>query len=571
MKIYFSTIFLMLTSLVVIAQNPKQSFDKEIEALFSEWNQLDTPGAAVAVVQKGKIIYTNEFGSANLEHQIPISRDTKFKLNSLQNQIVAFAVLLLESQGKLSLEDNIQKYLPKMPDFGKPIKIRHLLTHTHGIPNVSTLQRLAGWETNDMKTREQALEIIYGLSASIYNAGDRYRFCDSGTLLATEIVAKVSGISFTNFVETQVFKPLDMANTVYGTVENRVISNQSKMYSNSEDGFKNENAVYISSDFTLYSTAEDMARWMLNFESPKVGNLDLIKKMYVPTLLNDGSSTHGNGSSSYAVYGQFTSPYKGLKRIEQNGRNYGFVTYIAQFPEQDFGVVVLGNSLDFHAEGAALKIADLFLENDFIHEKTLVKKDSITKNDFIKLSIPELEKFCGSYWNKESSYMRKIHLKDGKLYYYRSEGNESELAPISKNTFVLTQEPDSYSIRFEQKSDKELMIFAWGEGGNEFQYFNEKFDLVTYDTKQLAEFSGLFWCENLNVMYRLVMLDGALTVSHNRGVDFVITPYKADRFTSEAYYFDNIEFERDKKGNIKGFWIRTTNIGSQYFKKLGES
>jgi len=314
-----------------------------------------------------------------------------------------------------------------------------------------------------------------------------------------------------------------------------------------------------------------MARWMLNFGSPKVGDLDLIKKMQIPTLLNDGSSTHGKGSSSYAVYGQFTSPYKGLKRIEQNGSNYGFMTYIAQFPEQDFGVVVLGNSYDFHAEGAALKIADLFLKNDFIIEKTPVKKDSITENDFIKLSIPELQKFCGSYWNKESSYMRKIHLRDGKLYYYRSEGNESELAPISKDTLVLISNPDSYSIRFEQKSDKEFMIFEWGEGGNEFQYFNEKFEPVTYDAKQLAEFTGLFWCENLKVMYKLGIFDGALTVSHNRNVDFAIRPYKADKFTSDTNYFDNVEFERDKKGNINGFWIKTTNVGSQYFKKLVES
>ncbi len=571
MKTHYSTIFLILTSLVVIAQNPEQPFDKEIEALFSEWNQLETPGAAVAVVKSGKIIYSNQFGSANLEHQIPISTDTKFQLNSVQNQIVAFAVLLLESQGKLSLEDNIQKYLPEMPDFGKPITVHHLLTHTHGIPNFSTLQRLAGWEVKDIKTREQALEIIYGLSANVYDAGVRYRFCDSGTLLASEIIAKVSGNSFTDFVETQIFKPLYMTNTVYGNVENSLIRNRSNMYSNSGENFKNENYFNYPIDFTLYSTAEDMARWMLNFGSPKVGNLDLIKKMYIPATLNDGSSTHGYGSSTYAVYGQFTSPYKGLKRIEQNGRNYGFMTYIAQFPEQDFGVVVLGNSLNFHAEGAALKIADLFLKNDFIKEKTTVKKDSITENDFMKLSIPELQKFCGSYWNKESSYMRKINLRDGKLYYYRSEGNESELAPISKNTFVLTEDPDSYSIRFEQKSDKELMIFAWGEGGNEFQYFNEKFDLVTYDTKQLTEFTGLFWCENLNVLYKLLMQDGMLTVSHNRGVDFVITPYKSDKFTSEAYYFDNIEFERDKKGNINGLWIRTTNIGGQYFKKLDES
>ncbi len=552
-------LFLTLTSFCVTAQQAAVHFDKEIEAIFSEWSHLESPGAAVAVVHKGKIEYSNGFGSANLEHRTPITTSTKFQLRAVQNQIIAFAVLLLESQGKLSLDDNIRRYLPKMPDFGKPIKIHHLLTHTHGLPDFITLQLLSGVKIEDVKTRKESIKMLYGLTDNVFDAGDEYQYCDSGILLASEIITNVSGIPFTKFVETQIFQPLGMVNTVFGNVEDNLIKNRASIYSKNSEVFKNESFNYYSLiDFTLYSTAEDMARWMLNFETLKIGSADLVKKMYAPVILN-------NGTSTYAVIGQFISDYKGLLKIQQNGRAYGTTTYVVQFPEQDFAVVVLGNAFNFQAKESALKITDLFLQKEFEEESIPVKEHNVTENKFIELNSSELKKFCGDYWNEQSSYNRKIKLKDGKLYYYRSEGNESELSPISNNTFVLTEDPDSYSIRFDKKDGQELMIFAVGD---EYEYINVKYDPVTYDAKKLSEFTGLFLCEDLKVMYDLTIQHGKVIASHNRNVDLTITPYKTDRFASNNNYFTNLEFERDSNGGIKGFWIRTTSIGSQYFVKI---
>ena len=552
-------LFLTLTSFCVTAQQAAGHIDKEIKAIFSEWSHLESPGAAVAVVHNGKIEYSNSFGSANLEHRTPVTTSTKFQLRAVQNQIISFAVLLLESQGKLSLDDNIRRYLPKMPDLGKPIKIHHLLTHTHGLPDFIALQLLSGVKMEDVKTREESIRMLYGLTDNVFDAGDEYQYCDSGILLASEIITKVSGISFTKFIETQIFQPLGMVNTDFGNVEDSIIKNRASVYSKNGEVFKNENLNYYSLiDFSLYSTAEDMARWMLNFETLRIGSADLVKKMYTPVILN-------NGTSTYAVIGQFMSEYKGLLKIQQNGRAYGTTTYVVQFPDQDFAAVVLGNAFNFQAKEAALKITDLFLQKEFKEESLPVKEHNATENKFIELNSSELKKFCGDYWNEQSAYTRKIKLKDDKLYYYRSEGNESELTPISTNTFVLTEDPDSYSIRFEKNLGQELMIFAVGD---EYEYINVKYDPVIYDAKQLSEFTGLFLCEDLKVMYNLTMQDGKIIASHNRNVDLTITPYKTDCFTSNINYFSNLEFERDRNSGIKGFLIRTTNIGSQYFMKI---
>ncbi len=553
------TLLFTLIATFVQAQESTYPFTKEIEAIFSEWDQLETPGAAVAVVQDGKIVYKKGFGSADLEHQTPITTATKFQLRALQNQIVAFAVLLLESKGKLSLDDDIRRYLPEMTDFEKPIKIRHLLTHTHGLPDFIMLQLLSGRKMEDLKTREEALRILYGLSENVFDAGDQYAYCESGILLASEIVSKVAGISFDHFIKTQIFRPLGMVNTVFGDVEDSLIKNRSKVYSINGEAIKNESFNYYSLiDFTLYSTVEDMARWLQNFEAPIIGNSDLIKQMYIPALLNSGTSTE-------AVLGQFHSTYKGLRIIQQNGRAYGNTSYIAQFPDQDFGVLVLGNAFHFQAKTAALEVTDLFLEKTFTKDALEIKNDIVTEKKSINLSSAELNKFCGDYWNWESSYSRRIKLKGGKLYYHRSEGNESELAPISNNTFVLTEDPDSYTIRFEKRSGQEVMIFAVGD---EYEYINEKYEPVTYNADQLSEFTGLFLCKNLKVVFDLTMLDGKVIASNNRHLGFAINPYMTDKFTSNVNYFTNLEFQRDSNGSIEGFWIRTISVGSQYFKKI---
>lgn len=552
-------IILALTSFYGMAQKPLHSLDKQIENIFEEWDKPGKPGASVGIIQNGKMVYLNRFGNADLENPTPVTKDTKFKLMALRNQIVAFAVLLLESEGKLSMNDDIRKYLPEMHEFEKRIRIHHLLTHTSGLPDFIMLQRLTGMQKKAQKTREQTLKMLYNLTNKIFKSGDKADYTDAGILLASEIVAKIAQTPFKDFVTSRIFKPLGMTNTVFGDIDDTIIQNRAQIYSRNGDTYKNESLnFYTIIDFAIYSNGEDMARWMLNFSKPKIGNRTLINKMFKQTKLN-------NGQTVDIVPGQYMSNYKGLQKFQQHGRVYGNTTYIAHFPEQDFGIVVLGNAYDFRAKEAALKIADLFLEKEF--KQAPITKINIEKKkrEIIKLTDSKLKKFCGYYWNDASSYSRKIYLKDGKLFYFRSDGNESELAPIGKNTFVLTEDPERYTITFENQSGKEVMLFAVGD---EYEYRNEKYAPVVYDSKQLLEFTGLFLCKNLKAVYRVEMQNGKLIASTNNNNEIIITPYKTDAFTSKISYFSNLEYKRNDNGSIIGFIVKTSNVGSQFFKKI---
>lgn len=552
-------IILTLTSFYGMAQKPLHSLNKQIENIFAEWDKPSTPGASVGIIQNGNMVYLNRFGNADLENLTPVTKDTKFKLMALRNQIVAFTVLLLESEGKLSMNDDIRKYLPEMHKFEKPIRIHHLLTHTSGLPDFIMLQQLTGMQEKAQKTRAQTLKMLYNLTNKVFKSGDKYDYTNAGNLLASEIVSKITQTSFNEFVTSQIFEPLGMKNTVFGSIADTIIQNRAQIYSTKDDTYENESLNFYSIiDFTIYSTGEDMTRWMLNFSIPKIGNRALINKMFKQAKLN-------NGKTIDVVPGQFKTSYKGLQKFQQHGRVYGNTTYMAHFPDQDFGIVVLGNAYDFRAKEIALKITDLFLKEELkkaLPSKTITEKK---KRKIIQLNNSELEKFCGFYWNNASSYSRKIYLKDGKLFYFRSEGNENALAPIGKNTFVLTQDPDRYTIRFENQSGKEVMLFAVGD---EYEYRNEKYTPVAYDSKQLLEFTGLFLCKNLKTVYKIEMQDGKLIASTNNNNETIVTPYKTDAFTSKISYFSNLEYKRNDNSSIIGFIVKTSNIGSQFFEKI---
>ncbi len=542
------------------SQSSTTNSNPEIAKFFENWNQPHQSGGAIAVVHKGKMVYANGFGSADLENQIPITSTTKFNLQSLQNQVVSFAVLLLESEGQLSQEDDIRKYIPEMPDLGNPIKIKHLLTHTHGLPDFMVMQLVAGWTMEDIKTRKEALNLIYSLEEMVAVPGDHHDFCVTGFLLASEIVERVSGMPFSTFAKTKLFDPLGMANSTYLDGAHELVQNRAKSYDAKGDGFKNKTEnYYCLNDFTLYSTVEDMAKWMLNFSNPKVGNATVIKKMDAPIKLNDGSDTE-------AAPGQFLGEYKGLRKVEHNGMAYGNLAYISRFPDQDFGVVVLGNAYHFSAKGVGLKAVDLYLK-DYFNEtapKNETTTTSIGEPKTIAMNAKELEKFCGAFWNTENSYSRQIILRDGKLFYQRSESNESELAPINKNTFVLTANPSAYQIRFENKEGKDIMIFAV----DDYEYRHEKYERTSYTANQLKSFSGSYYCDNLGAIYKLKMKDNKLVASHFRKGDIYLMPTLKDRFGGDLWYFSNIIFERNNKDQIIGFRLKTANAGNHFFRKI---
>ena len=556
-------VFFLFCSPNSFSQTYTDKVHQEITSYFENWNSTDTPGGSIAVVHNGKVVYSEGFGSADLENQTPITPTTKFNLQSLSNQVVAFAILLLESKGQLSVEDDLRTHIPEMPNLGKPIKIKHLLTHTHGLPDFIAMQFVAGWSMEDIKSRKEGLELLYQLEKNVDDPGERFNFSLSSFLLASEVVARVSDMPYAQFAKTNIFEPLGMKNTLYSDGFGALVTHRADSYAPADEGFRNETQNrYALHDFTLYSTAEDMAKWMINFSTPKIGNSTILRKIDTPISLNDGKVTD-------STPGQFISTYKGITKIEHNGMGYGNLCYIARFPDQDFGVVVLGNAYNFSAREVALKTVDLFLK-EHINEDAPIAEDSAASPSeapapkTINMDVAELKKFCGAYWNIADSYSRQIVLRDNKLFYHRSEGNESEMAPINKNTFILVSNPNNYSISFEKKNNKDAMIFS---SGND-DYIHEKYEPVSYSANELQTFTGTYYCENLSALYHLTMKDGKLVAKHLRKEGIMLNPTKKDTFGGDQWFFSNINFTRNAGGNVNGFRLVTADVGDHFFRKI---
>ena len=180
--------------------------EKQIDQIFSIWNSLDSPGAAVAVEKDGKIIFKKGYGNAELEYNVPITPQTVFHVASVSKQFTCFSILLLEKEGKLSLNDDIRKYIPEVPDFGKVITLNHLMHHTSGLRDQWVLLLMAGWRFDDNITKEHIIRLVSRQKELNFNPGDEFEYCNTGFTLLAEVVARVAGQSFPEFTRTQYFR-----------------------------------------------------------------------------------------------------------------------------------------------------------------------------------------------------------------------------------------------------------------------------------------------------------------------------------------------------------------------------
>ncbi|MGD0342318.1 MAG: serine hydrolase domain-containing protein, partial [Bacteroidales bacterium] len=210
----------------------------QIDQLLTAWNNPKTPGAAIAVERNGKIIFEKGYGSADLEHNIPITPITVFHIASLSKQFTAFSVLLLEKEGKLSINDDVRKYIPEIPDFGKVITLNELMHHTSGLRDQWDLLAMAGWRLDDIITKDQILRLVSRQKELNFNPGDEFLYCNTGFTLLAEVVARVSGQTFAEFTRTHIFEPLKMSNTLFYDDCEKIVKNRAYSFHVDSTGFK---------------------------------------------------------------------------------------------------------------------------------------------------------------------------------------------------------------------------------------------------------------------------------------------------------------------------------------------
>jgi CubicO group peptidase (beta-lactamase class C family) len=247
------------------------TLEGRVDQLFIPWDNEETPGAAIAVSREGKVVYSKGYGEANLEYAIPNSPTTVFHIASVSKQFTAFAVTMLADQGKLSLNDDIRKHVPEVPDFGETITLKHLIHHTSGLRDQWNLLALAGWRLDDVITREQVLRLVSHQKELNFKPGEEFLYCNTGYTLLAETVSRVTGQSFAEWTRDNIFNPLGMDNTLFYDDHEKIVRNRAYSYRGSSGGYKKSVLSYANVGATsLFTTVEDLTKWAWNFKEMKV-------------------------------------------------------------------------------------------------------------------------------------------------------------------------------------------------------------------------------------------------------------------------------------------------------------
>ena len=372
---------------------------KSINCLQSGTNQI-LRGAAIAVTRDGKIIYTQGYGTANLEYDIPITPTSIFDIASVSKQFAAFAITTLSHNGQLSLDDDIRVHLPDVPDFGSTITIRHLLHHTSGLRDWVQSLVIAGDMMDDVISFKHVLKMVRHQKILNFEPGAEYLYSNTGYNLLAEIVETVTGNSFPEWTDTNIFKPLGMTNSHFHDDYEMILKNRAYSYQATENGgFKHaiNNTTALGSS-SLYSTVEDLAKWILNFDNTQIGEQTVIDQMHQRGVLNNGEQI------SYAL-GLNIGEYRGLQTVGHSGSWRGFRSHFVRFPEQKFGVVILCNLNTFNPLRLTEKVADIYLADVLAPEETPAPKNTSQTpekdNKPEQLTPEQLAEFEGDYYTEE--------------------------------------------------------------------------------------------------------------------------------------------------------------------------
>jgi CubicO group peptidase (beta-lactamase class C family) len=432
---------LMVVGVIMIAgvapaqtQKPSDTRAAKVDQLLKKWDRSDAPGCVVAVLKDGNRVYQYSGGAADVEFGVPLTLTTLFLVASVSKQFTAYAIMLLVFGGRLSLDDDVRKHLPELPDYGKTITVRHLIHHTSGVREYFPLLNFAGWRTDDVVTEKDLFDLVCRQKGLNFEPGAEYSYCNTGYFLLGMIVKRVSGQSLKEFTTKEIFKPLGMNNTVVRDDYRQVIRNASESYSPNGGGF---NRVFLPHGLAgatnLFTTAEDLAIWDRNFYDPKIGGKSIIDAMHLKGKLTSGEEIN------YAA-GLRIDKYRGLKTVEHTGAHGGFRTVITRFPEQHFTVIVLSNRSDFLTSNLARQIADIYLDNNFLEPIKKIVPNAMAKGKGIakiQLTADEMKELSGDFYSAELDLVYHVSVKEGKLMLRHRKG-EAVLTPTGVGKFSCT-------------------------------------------------------------------------------------------------------------------------------------
>lgn len=509
-----------------------QNLDQQVDDLLKEAYPSDGPGVSFLIAKDGKPIYQKAFGLADLELKVPMTPQNVFEIGSISKQFTAVAVLMLEEQGKLKVDDDLTKYIPDYPTNGKKITIHNLLNHTSGIKSYTSMANFMINSRTDMSPTE--LIDVFKNEPLDFEPGEQFLYNNSGYILLGRIIEIASGQTYEDFIEKNIFQKLDMTNSRYGD-KNELIPNRASGYSEGQKGYVNANYLSMTLPYaagSLMSTTDDLLIWQNALNTNK---LPITKEQYEKAI--HGSSLNTGEHITYG-YGLEEADVNGSTSIQHGGGIFGFTTMGIYLPEEKIFVSGLTNCDCKDISGLTTKIAAMAIGKPFPDKK-----------DAIKLSETELEKWVGAY-QFEENVVRYISHENGQLFSQREGSTKMEIYPLTKVNFIFDNGATAYLF---SESDGLRTVEMTSNGTTTFGKEIDKMPpadkiAITIAPKELKKYSGKYELAP-GAILEVTSKESQIFAQLTGQPQFEMFPEREDVFFLKVVVAQ-IVFNKDKEGII---------------------
>jgi CubicO group peptidase (beta-lactamase class C family) len=499
------------------------------DSVFAEWNSTHTPGCAVGVARDGKVLLTRAYGMADLEGGRPNTPETIFESGSVAKQFTATAVVLLALDGKLNLDDPVRRYIPELPDYGQPLTIRNLLTHTSGLREWSNLVALQGWPRGTrVHTQDDLFNVVVAQRALNYPVGQYYSYTNSGFGLLFTIVERVSGKSFVEFSQERIFGPLGMTHTRWRDDFTRLAPGRAQAYTRERDGWHLEMPFEnVVGPGGLLSTVGDWLIWNEALTQKTLGAA-WVDSLSHQMVLNDGRQIQ------YAL-GLMFRDYRGLREVSHSGSTAGYTTYLARYPERGLSVAVMCNMAQANPGAYAHAIADALIP-DFPPAPAL---------DTTAADPTQLARYGGIYRSDRThepllvstQMLASVRALPGGWYWTPRGGTRLhfDLAANGAPAGLRMAQADGDTVRY---------VFAapatW-----------------VPTPQQLAALEGYYRSDELGITYQVKVKGDTLTLGDGRGRFLSLRPTYPDGFEARN---TAVWFARDRRGRVTALHMGSARL-----------
>ncbi len=536
---------LALSAWAFAADNPEQRVDR----IFSAYQGTGSPGCALGVIRDGNFIYKKGYGAASLELGVPLTPESVFDMGSVSKQFTAASVVLASQKGLLSLDDDVHKYIPELPDYGTPITLRQMLNHTSGLRDIFPLWLLAGHAITDVVPTAELLDLVVHQKGLNFKPGDEYLYTNTNYFLLAEIIRRVTKKPLSTFATENIFQPLGMTHTRFYDNQTDVVPGRVPAYAPGPKGtFQVDWSTNLepggpgASD--LMTSVDDLLYWDRNFYDDKLGNGTVVKELQTRGLLNSGKQIN------YAL-GLFLTKYRGLPVVEHDGSIGGYKTDIIRFPQQRFTVISLCNLASAHPETLTRRVADVYLESQLASAPHSAGNGSAA-------TAPNADpsSYVGTYESTRHS-IDYFAVKDGQLTW---QGPFSgPVRPVSHGRFTS----DDSDLLFEKRGTQMQVVISEVDGTAEVATRVTPSQLSQAD---LSRYAGTYMSAELGAEYQLSVEQGKLVLHSGWRPALSLSPLTQDEFNGVGTPL-TLVFRRGSSGNLVGFEAFTDSARGIFFAR----